>query len=341
MQHPLALSEPELHALAPDHLVSLRRERYTGADMGISLARLAEGDRHTLREVYERLLALLDALRPDTRGEVDPQAVRDLLADGGHHALLDPMNRFGTESIERDPEPRLAKAVHDLRGGAFPAIVFMAEMIETGTAESGDLRQMFFWVRDHLKIARNAVAGLDPERYAADLAGRPHGVDLLVQKWRGAAYHAARCSAEVAVDCRWRGWISERCVEFSAVDRVVYNLVNNAARHAHTGQVVVYLLPVGADGTEPTELRVVVVDAVGAGQATLLRNRYPQGLGELFAGGFTSGGGSGLGLSICADFVSHAYGLDRLADAVGGGYMGARLIRDRFVAWFHWPMLAD
>ena len=35
--------------------------------------------------------------------------------------------------------------------------------------------------------------------------------------------------------------------------------------------------------------------------------------------------------------VVHGYGLPSLHTALDGGYLGARLVRDTFVAWFHWP----
>jgi len=61
---------------------------------------------------------------------------------------------------------------------------------------------------------------------------------------------------------------------------------------------------------------------------------------RLFAGGFTTGG-SGLGMSICAQFVANAYGLQDTAQALDERYLGASRLDDCFVAWFHWPVAAD
>ena len=70
------------------------------------------------------------------------------------------------------------------------------------------------------------------------------------------------------------------------------------------------------------------------------RERLQSDLGDdlsrVFEGGYTTGG-YGLGLRICGDFVTHGYNLPSLRVALGEGYLGARLIRDTFVAWFHWP----
>ena len=34
------------------------------------------------------------------------------------------------------------------------------------------------------------------------------------------------------VDCRYEGALTECCLESAAIDRIFYNLVNNACRHA-------------------------------------------------------------------------------------------------------------
>ena len=59
-------------------------------------------------------------------------------------------------------------------------------------------------------------------------------------------------------------------------------------------------------------------------------------LSRVFQGGYTTGG-TGLGLRICADLVCHGYQLPSLRTALDRGYLGARIVRDQFAAWFHWP----
>ena len=51
----------------------------------------------------------------------------------------------------------------------------------------------------------------------------------------------------------------------------------------------------------------------------------------------TSTTGSGYGLAIASDFVTHAYGLASRDQAIRGGYLGAMIVKDSFLAWFHWP----
>ena len=62
-------------------------------------------------------------------------------------------------------------------------------------------------------------------------------------------------------------------------------------------------------------------------------------LRELFRPGVSSTG-SGLGMTVAADFVTNAYGLTDRETALDNRYLGAKLLTDRrFVAWFHWPIV--
>ena len=53
----------------------------------------------------------------------------------------------------------------------------------------------------------------------------------------------------------------------------------------------------------------------------------------------TSGGG--LGLSICADLVAEAYGLESAMSALTEQYVGFAIQGQRVAVWFHWPGLRD
>ena len=85
-----------------------------------------------------------------------------------------------------------------------------------------------------------------------------------------------------------------------------------------------------------TDLRFVVINRITPEHGVRVTADLGADLSRVFAGGYTTGG-HGLGLRICGDFVSHGYGLPSLQAALSGGYIGARLVRDCFVAWFHWP----
>lgn len=40
-----------------------------------------------------------------------------------------------------------------------------------------------------------------------------------------------------------------------------------------------------------------------------------------------------MGLTGCADFLAAGFGV-----AVDRGYLGAKMVGDRYCAWFHWPV---
>ena len=123
-------------------------------------------------------------------------------------------------------------------------------------------------------------------------------------------------------------------MEFSALDRVIYNLVNNASQHAADGQVDLIITAV--DDQASTHLRFAVVNKVSAEQRAALAERFGDDLSALFRGGFTTGG-HGIGMRVCGDFVTQGYGRSSLDAALSDKLLGVDLVDDRFVAWFHWP----
>ena len=54
-------------------------------------------------------------------------------------------------------------------------------------------------------------------------------------------------------------------------------------------------------------------------------------------GTFTTSG-SGHGLRIVSELVGRAYGVASVDTLVKDGYVGAKIIEDSFVTWFHWPL---
>jgi len=116
------------------------------------------------------------------------------------------------------------------------------------------------------------------------------------------------------------------------VDRVLYNLVNNAVRH--TADDAVRLLV--REGTEEI-LQIVVSNVVDSDQRAWLEERGdgPR-LSFLFQRGVTRGG-QGLGLDNAVGFVAAAFGVEGSGRAVDEGYVGATLDGEEIHVWFHWP----
>ena len=135
------------------------------------------------------------------------------------------------------------------------------------------------------------------------------------------------------VDSYFDGNISECCVEFGALDRILYNLINNACRHTAADEIRLLILPLPGE----RDLRFVVSNRVSLEDEAQLAARE---LRDLFQPGISSTG-SGFGMTVAADFVTNAYGLGSRKRAVEKSYLGAKLVDHRFTAWFHWPIAAD
>lgn len=329
------LSSEQIYALAPSDIPSYRQLRYDGDGIDIEIDSLDSANRQIIEELYGRLRELLDVLRDHRE---DPEGTLDRL--GRYSAQIDwgALTAHARNLTATDGEPTRAKVFHDLRGGGFMALAVYLQMIELGMVKADETHRMFNLTRDQLKIMRNSVRGIDPEGLARDRDHRLHHIALLIEKWgSGEGHRLQGHNAEIFVDSHFTGAVSERCLEFSALDRVIYNLMNNAAAHSADGQVFMSILPLG---DEPENLRFTIFNRASEQQQARISGRFPKGPGQLFRGGFTTGG-SGLGMRICADFVCNAYGLPGVDQALEEGHLGARFIDGYFVAWFHWPVAAE
>jgi signal transduction histidine kinase len=317
-----------------------RRLRYAGDDMDVHLADFPPAEATALRELYSVLSELLPILR-DRRD--DPAAtIEQVLAlyERTHWPELN----MALRSIQgahpgHEPTQRMRQVLHDLRGGAYTALSAFIQMLVLDQTEMISLTRLFFLCRDQLKIMRGALRGLDDAGYAADRATKLHGTHLLVEKWQLGLHQVRGQQAQIVVDSRYEGGIAERCLEFSALDRVIYNLINNAVTYSADGQVLLAFAPVEQEDP-PKDLRFVVGNRITPEQQQALGRSFPRGVGELFEGGFTTGG-QGLGLRICADFVGNAYGLSSAAQGLAEGHFGATIAGDYFITWVHWPIAAD
>ncbi|MBC8164164.1 MAG: ATP-binding protein [Roseiflexaceae bacterium] len=327
-----------LMALATTDLVNFRSSRYLGDNISVPIASFADEDQGRIRSLYGTLQALLELVRTHLDAPANGlPALRSFGARVGWSDLVRQMQQIGEPGRYQGDET-LQRVIHDIRGGGFQALSIQLQFINFGISQADDLHRLFFLTRDHLKIMRNAVLNLDPAGYERDRGEQLHSVDLLTEKWQHAIHNMRGRSATVHVACAFDGNVSERCLEFAALDRVLYNLMNNAVRN--TGDDAVFLAILPLPSAEPENLRFVIYNRIDADQRALLRERYADDLGALFHGGFTTGG-TGLGMRICADFVINAFGIRTVSEGLRGGYFGAGYQGDYFVNWFHWPIAAD
>ena len=212
-------------------LVNRRRLRYQGDDLCVHLDQFAEADRRVIESTYRFLQGIFPPLkRYHAEADGASLAQAQSLVDGLDLVeRLDDVRRLGVESVrcERAGE-LLGKTVHDLRGGAMCGLLGLLQVAQMAPLDPLQAHQLFFLTRDQLKIMRNALLGLDDAKRQADLLPTMHGVDLLVEKWQDAVLGEEGHRAVIRVDSDYLGNIAECCVEFGALDRVLYNLINNA-----------------------------------------------------------------------------------------------------------------
>lgn len=350
--YPSSLSSiPEaLRDLAPTHLPNRRATRYLGDGQFARLDALAPADQDAMRLTYADLGELLRVLisqntddagkRLETRRWIDRGSV-GLIVERMHH-MGDATRGVGKISDD------MMRTIHDVRGGALGALVGRLEMLDVWPgALSEKLNMIFCLTRDHLKIMRNSLVGLDDAQRDKDRTPKSHAASLLIEKWHEAVVGPSleAPAPRMRVDCRYEGPVTECCLESAAIDRIFYNLANNARRHTADGdmEMVIFEVP-----SSPGEcLRFVLSNAITADQARALHELVGAAqpspassalrLDAIFAPR-ASTTGSGYGLAVVADFTAHAFGLKSGADAVREGYVGAVLEAERtFRAWFHWP----
>jgi signal transduction histidine kinase len=220
--------------------------------------------------------------------------------------------------------------LHDIRGGAFMTMISCAHRIAIMNLYNDveRMRSFVFLARDQAKMMRSAIEDIDPFTRAADERFRIHSVYDYVKKWNDFQYPSQKGIITVQVRCLFEGNVTTCCLEASALDRVVYNYINNALRFAASDSITLTILPIG------NVLRWVVENEVEPQNiAWLLENVGDSGK-ALYKGGITNGG-NGIGLANCADIVAASFSIPPL-EAIEQGYVGAKVIGSTYYGWFHW-----
>ena len=328
--------------LAPPGLPYKRATRYGGDTICARLEEFAPEDQAITRRSYEFLLRFLALVAPYPVDETKWIAIETLARQDEINETVSSMQRLGDATRREFPtHTAAAKAIHDMRGGGLSALLGRLQLISlslersaSSTRPPGELNAFFILARDHLKITRNAIIGLDDEKRDGDRASKFHHIDTVVEKWQNVLPGVFTRGLPVRVNSRFSGNMSECCLESAAIDRICYNLVNNACRHCSDGpiQMDILLLP----GEPHGHLRFVISNPVTSEDAARLAQVTGGDTSRLFHEGVSTTG-SGLGLGIVTDFVVQAFGLENNAEALAQKYLGARLHDNRFYAWFHWP----
>ena len=356
---PTELPLPEF--LLPDRLANHRSHRYRGEGFAWDATELGTTGREILVRLYQGLEGVYQqwrGQRSDPEWEVLEARISTLTGDdfvrqveglahglpaapteGGSGSQGTRLQRAGDEA----PLLRAGKVLHDIRGGAFTSLVVYSRSLREGIPAGLSLEDLrlstVLLARDHAKMMRNALPWIDPEGRRRDLEERPHRVEAVLGKWSSLDRLPSPRGGSVAVEVmrRYDGLLASCCLEVSALERVLSNLLANAVRFATASPVRVEVDPVG-----PEAVRCLVANRIAPDDAAWLHHRCRGKPGHLFRSRVAVGraGGQGLGLATCADFVCAAFGLEGVDQALQAGYLGAWWGEGWFIAWVHWPALS-
>lgn len=276
--------------LAPIDLQSYRAIRYGGEGLSVSLADLEFEDLAIISRLYKLLTGVYSLWLYLDEAVRDEQLLRERLsALGGKDFRVD-ISRLGAGKTHY---PQLVRAaLEDSKRGALIPLLQHFDKLQQG---GGDIRTCVLLARDQAKILRNAFHDIDHDLRPADESPKAHAVEGMVCKIEDILPHY-----EAILD--WDGAVSSRCLETSAVDRVLYDFVRR----------------IEALGSTSTTLWVGPINA----HLTRWAFRFD---------------GKGFQAHVSEDLpvlaVSMSIGLTPQA-ALDQGYLGSK----EGWAWFHWPV---
>ncbi|MBI1387799.1 MAG: ATP-binding protein [bacterium] len=297
-----------------------RSDRYDGGGFSVSLSDFGEKDAVRVQKIYRWVKALYDEWLK-AKDAPDWKRLSKMTCGFDDDEIIRTVKDLGASSLQPgEPNPLMSKTLHDIRGGGLTGLLGFAQLLRSRGGNDVYVRKAVFLARDHAKMMRNAVHDLDMEVRRNDESEKAHSIEDFIEKLRECPLPAAEGSVRIEIESDFHGMISNRCLETSAIDRILYNYLNNAARFTADGAIRVYIQSVNEE-----LVRFVVANAIDQSQAAWLNDKLGGKLDDLFLGGFTRGG-HGIGLSSCADFVSSCFGVHPPALAVQQGYLGAKTL---------------
>ena len=317
--------------LAPTDLKNNRQERYDGGGFSISLNDMVPEDVSLVLRIYQSLKGIYDLWL--YMGETpNYQLLRTHLNQFYTRDFIMAARAIGVATYTlNEPSPELRKACHDIRGGALSSLTGYVKLISRLPEDDNLVRKAVFLARDHAKMMRNIFSDLDIAIRAADESVKLHSIDEFIDKWNEVTVEIASKCVKVLAQSDFECYITNRCLESSAVDRILYNYINNAIRFAAGENVRLTVIPINNSIT-----RWIVENELTETQNAWLQETLGDELKNLFRGGYTRGG-QGIGLSSCTDLVAASFGISP-DEAIKEKYLGATVLDNVYYAWFHWPI---
>lgn len=321
----------ELDPVPAARIVNHRSTRFLGETHACNLSELSTDSLDELQWSYR----WLESVGRYAARDLDQPAVLNEFEALVTPASLARVTRCVSNVRPARPESiKVARILHDLRGTALQQLVGIVDLWLSGINVMGGLPAVAVLARDHAKLMRHSLIGLDEESRFLDSGRRLHGVANLRGRFPRLVFVNNHGAVRVDFAAEWNGDFAITCPEFSTVLTQLYNLVSNAARHTADQAILVRVFPKGSH--VPQSVRLVVANALTpADRATLL----PSMLATLWRG-YTSTGG-GLGLSASAALVGEAFGLEGPEQAIDLGYVGSRITENGYICWIHWPIAID
>jgi len=299
-----------------------RTSRFHGASRCCSLSDFTGEDASLLKALYRKLSGLHEVLSAED-SDADGQAIAQQYGDQLRE-LMSAITRGAKDQYSSD----IRSVVHDVLGGSLTVLLWM---LQGDLGDPDPRRTTKFLAGDHLKIMRNALHGLDDPARILDLGGGFHGVPYLRDRWNATRLRNDRGAVDINFTSDTDIAFAENCFEFSTVQRVIYNMLSNACTHI-VDQRVDFDVNEIVDGND-ANVRFIISNLVSEDLSRRINEAS-----SVFDTEFSTSGG-GLGLSICADLVSEAYGLESAMTALKEQYVGVEIHGQRVVVWFHWPGL--
>lgn len=205
----------QLLALAPELSWPGEPRRYRGEGLGVSVRSLNPSDLATVHRLYTLVKGLYELWN-----YMEQQPVADMVARRLQQ-LQDPqflasLAQLGAATLSADP--LVQGALEDARLGAL-TLLARPSIWDSSTAGPGLGISL---ARDHAKMLRNAFVDLDPSLREADEHPRAHDLGPVLAK----LVHLKGTGWVDQVGTDYHGFISSRCLETSALDRLCYRCLH-------------------------------------------------------------------------------------------------------------------
>lgn len=326
----MTLSEDmEVDSVSDASIVNHRMNRFFGETQTCNISELSTQSLEEVRWLYHWLETVGEYSSKDLSQPIVLNKLKALITRDSIDRVVDSVRNMKSAQKE---SIRIARILHDLRGTALNQIVGLADLWLAGHDVMGGLPAVAILARDHAKVLRHSLIGLDEKRRLLDSGQRMHGVENLRRRLPFLKLFNRDGYVRVDFATEWSGDFATTCPEFTTVLKQLYNLMGNAARHTANQEVLIRVYP--KTPVEPRSLRLVVANALTAADHATMS---PSVLAKLWRGYTTTE--SGIGLVASAALVGEAFGLEGPTQAADLGYVGSRVTENGYIAWFHWPLV--